>query len=53
MFTSSVGVTQSWPRERGAFPEEPQDDARWCIGSGYGEAKYVAEQVGYVFLRHY
>jgi thioester reductase-like protein len=44
-FTSSIAVSQSWPRSQGAFPEEPQADARWCVGSGYGESKYVCEQV--------
>jgi thioester reductase-like protein len=45
LFTSSIGVTQSWPRNGGSFPEELQADARWCVGSGYGESKYVCEQV--------
>jgi thioester reductase-like protein len=45
LFTSSIAVSQSWPREQGAFPEEPQEDARWCVGSGYGESKFVCEQV--------
>jgi nucleoside-diphosphate-sugar epimerase len=45
LFTSSIAVTQSWPRGE-PFPEEPQDDARWCVGNGYGEGKYVGEQVG-------
>jgi hypothetical protein len=45
LFTSSIAVTQAWPRANGPFPEAPQDDARWCLGSGYGEGKYVAEQV--------
>jgi hypothetical protein len=45
LFVSSIGVSQSWPRNRGPFPEEPQADPRWCVGSGYSEAKYVCEQV--------
>jgi nucleoside-diphosphate-sugar epimerase len=45
LFTSSIAVTQAWPRANGPFPEAPQDDVRWCLGSGYGEGKYVAEQV--------
>jgi thioester reductase-like protein len=45
IFTSSIGVTRSWPRERGPYPEEPQADARWCLGGGYGEAKWVAERL--------
>jgi nucleoside-diphosphate-sugar epimerase len=44
-FTSSVAVTQSWPRDAGPFPEEPQDNPQWCVGNGYGESKYVCEQV--------
>jgi nucleoside-diphosphate-sugar epimerase len=45
LFTSSISVSQSWPRDGGPFPEEPQEDAQWCVGSGYGESKYVCEQV--------
>jgi thioester reductase-like protein len=45
LFTSSIAVTQAWPRERGAFPEEPQADPSWSIGGGYGESKYIGEQV--------
>jgi nucleoside-diphosphate-sugar epimerase len=48
IFTSSVGVTQSWPRGGEPFPEEPQDDAKWSVGSGYGEAKYICEQVRFL-----
>jgi thioester reductase-like protein len=49
LFTSSISVTQSWPRGE-PFPEEPQDDARWSVGTGYGEGKYVSEQVSYFLL---
>jgi nucleoside-diphosphate-sugar epimerase len=52
-FTSSIAVTQSWPRDGEPFPEEPQDDARWCVGSGYGEGKYVGEQVSWLALCGY
>jgi nucleoside-diphosphate-sugar epimerase len=45
LFTSSVSVAQSWPQDRGPYPEEPQDDPQWAVGSGYGESKYVAERV--------
>jgi thioester reductase-like protein len=45
LFTSSVGVTRAWPRDNGPYPEEPLADARWCLGSGYGESKYVSERL--------
>jgi nucleoside-diphosphate-sugar epimerase len=45
LFTSSIGVTLSWPHDGTPFPEEPQADPRWCVGAGYGEGKYVGEQV--------
>jgi nucleoside-diphosphate-sugar epimerase len=45
LFTSSVAVSRSWPRNAEPFPEEPQADAQWAVGNGYGEAKYVCEQV--------
>jgi thioester reductase-like protein len=50
-FTSSIAVTRSWLRTQGAFPEEPQADAKWCVGGGYGESKYVCEQVRIVSPR--
>lgn len=53
LFTSSIAVSASWPRDQGAFPEEPQEDAKWSIGAGYGEGKYVAERVGYLPLLTY
>jgi hypothetical protein len=45
LFTSSIAVTGRWPRERGAFPEEPMSDPSFAIGQGYGEGKYVGERV--------
>jgi thioester reductase-like protein len=45
LLTSSIGVTRAWPREYGPYPEAPVDDARWCVGGGYGEAKYVSERL--------
>ncbi|KII85651.1 hypothetical protein PLICRDRAFT_44986 [Plicaturopsis crispa FD-325 SS-3] len=44
-FTSSIGSTMSWDRARGVYPEEVQYDASFAVGSGYGEAKYVAERI--------
>jgi thioester reductase-like protein len=45
LFTSSIGVTRSWPPENGPYPEEPQADVRWCIGGGYSESKWAAERL--------
>jgi thioester reductase-like protein len=45
LLTSSVAVAQSWPKAKGAFPEEPLDDPTWSVGGGYGESKYVAERL--------
>jgi nucleoside-diphosphate-sugar epimerase len=44
-FTSSISVARAWPRDHGPYPEEPQADARWSLGSGYGEGKYVSERL--------
>jgi hypothetical protein len=46
MFTSSIGTAQSWPKDKGPFPEEPQLEVKYAIGGGYGEGKYVCERVG-------
>jgi thioester reductase-like protein len=45
LFTSSIAVARNWPAERGPFPEESQIAPDYCMGSGYGESKFVAEQV--------
>lgn len=45
LFTSSIAVASSWPRENGPLPEADLSDHHWCFGNGYGESKYVAEQV--------
>jgi nucleoside-diphosphate-sugar epimerase len=45
LFTSSIAVSQNWSRAKGLFPEESIDDIASCLGSGYGEGKYVVEQV--------
>ncbi|KAK7041553.1 hypothetical protein VNI00_009140 [Paramarasmius palmivorus] len=45
LFTSSIGSTQGWMKEGRvkAFPEECQD-AKYAVGAGYGESKYVCER---------
>ncbi|KAF4610095.1 hypothetical protein D9613_010628 [Agrocybe pediades] len=44
LFTSSVASALSWDRSKGAYPEEVLTDAKYAVGTGYGEAKYVAER---------
>ncbi|KAF8871770.1 putative aminoadipate reductase [Infundibulicybe gibba] len=45
LFTSSVASTQSWNTDIGSIPEELVADAAIAIGGGYGESKYVSEQI--------
>jgi nucleoside-diphosphate-sugar epimerase len=46
IFTSSVSVASSWPLVKGPYPEEPVNDAGTVAdASGYGQSKFVAEQV--------
>ncbi|KAK7017974.1 hypothetical protein VNI00_018486 [Paramarasmius palmivorus] len=47
LFTSSISTAHRWVKEGGigAFPEECQEDARYAVGGGYGEAKYVCERI--------
>ncbi|ESK84561.1 nonribosomal peptide synthetase [Moniliophthora roreri MCA 2997] len=49
LFTSSISTAHRWAKEGGvdvgAFPEECQEDARYAVGGGYGEAKYVCERI--------
>jgi hypothetical protein len=45
MFMSSVAVVQSWPLSQGKVPEDIKLEPKFVVGPGYGEAKYVAEQV--------
>lgn len=44
VFTSSVTSAQSWDQEKGLYPETVVDDAKYAVGGGYGEGKYVAER---------
>ncbi|KAJ3505840.1 hypothetical protein NLJ89_g7204 [Agrocybe chaxingu] len=45
LFTSSISSASSWDSTRGPYPEEIMLDARYAVGHGYGEAKYVCERV--------
>ena len=45
IFTSSVATAASWDSSQGLYPEEPILDARFAVGNGYGESKYVSERV--------
>ncbi|KDR70727.1 hypothetical protein GALMADRAFT_75816 [Galerina marginata CBS 339.88] len=45
IFTSSVASAQSWDQSLGSYPEEVVMDAKYSVGTGYGESKYVAERV--------
>lgn len=53
VFTSSVGTTQSWDKSKGPYPEEVQYDARYAVGAGYGEGKYVSERVRHFQMTPY
>jgi thioester reductase-like protein len=46
LFTSSIGETQSWDAQTlGPYPEEVVMNAKYAVGGGYGESKYVTERV--------
>ncbi|TFK48709.1 putative aminoadipate reductase [Heliocybe sulcata] len=45
VFTSSVGVSQGWNLEKGEFPEESDLPVDVAVGAGYGESKFVSEQL--------
>ncbi|EPQ52234.1 acetyl-CoA synthetase-like protein [Gloeophyllum trabeum ATCC 11539] len=45
VFASSVSVAQGWPRDRGTFPEESDLPVDVAVGAGYGESKFVSEQL--------
>ncbi|KAF8971819.1 acetyl-CoA synthetase-like protein [Flammula alnicola] len=46
IFTSSVGAAQSWDQAAGPYPEELVLDAKYAVGSGYGESKYILATSG-------
>ncbi|GAW10245.1 pre-mRNA-splicing factor ATP-dependent RNA helicase PRP43 [Lentinula edodes] len=46
LFTSSIASTQSWDAQSlGPYPEEVVMDAKYAVGGGYGESKYVTERI--------
>jgi len=45
LFTSTIAAAQSWGPTDGLVPEEPISNAGYAVGGGYGEGKYVAEQI--------
>ncbi|KAF8971243.1 hypothetical protein BDZ97DRAFT_1349060 [Flammula alnicola] len=45
IFTSSVATAQSWDQTAGPYPEDVVLDAKYAVGSGYGESKYVTERI--------
>ncbi|KAF8192961.1 putative aminoadipate reductase [Pholiota molesta] len=45
LFTSSVSSAYSWDQSQGVYPEEVLKDARYAVGNGYGESKYVTERI--------
>ncbi|KAE9382787.1 NAD(P)-binding protein, partial [Gymnopus androsaceus JB14] len=46
LFTSSIASTQSWDaKTQGLYPEEVVMDAKYAVGGGYGESKYVTERI--------
>jgi nucleoside-diphosphate-sugar epimerase len=48
IFTSSVGVAGGWDQSAaGPYPEEILSDAKYAVGSGYGESKYIVERVSF------
>jgi nucleoside-diphosphate-sugar epimerase len=50
IFTSSVASANSWGSSQGPYPEETILDARFAVGNGYGESKYVSERVIFPFF---
>ena len=45
LFTSSVASASSWDQSKGKYPEDVVFDAKYAVGNGYGESKYVSERV--------
>jgi thioester reductase-like protein len=45
IFTSSISSASSWTASHGPYPEEIVLDARFSVGMGYGESKYVSERL--------
>lgn len=54
LFISSITAVQSWNYKNGAqVPETVIPDAGAAIGLGYGESKFVAEQVSTVLVNYF
>ena len=45
LFTSSAAAVYSWDVNKGSVPEEVFEDPEVAAASGYGQAKYVVENV--------
>jgi len=45
IFTSSISAAYGWDHTIGPYPEEMVHDPKYAVGNGYGESKYVVEQV--------
>lgn len=50
IFVSSVGSVVGWDPSQGPVPEEHLGDPAVALSTGYGESKYVAEQVHSLLL---
>jgi len=51
LFTSSISSSYSWDQSKGPYPEEVVYDAKYAVGNGYGESKYVSETVDKILER--
>ncbi|OBZ74337.1 Linear gramicidin synthase subunit D [Grifola frondosa] len=45
LFVSSISVLQNQPSSPSPIPERPVKSVAYAVGTGYGEGKWVAEQV--------
>ncbi|KAJ6534661.1 putative aminoadipate reductase [Mycena vulgaris] len=45
LFTSSISSVQGWNPTEGLVPEEIIQDPHVAVGTGYGESKFVTEQI--------
>jgi nucleoside-diphosphate-sugar epimerase len=51
IFTSSTSAAQSWDQSLGPYPEHVIQDAKFAVGAGYGESKYITERVSPLYLK--
>ena len=49
IFASSVSAASNWNSPFSQIPETVLDDPRVCLGSGYGQSKFVTEKVNHRF----